>query len=86
MENPKDPGFTCPAGSPAGRIDYIFASPELAERLSACYHITESNGLRGEEASDHLPVVAEFAEHAEITNGPAYELTKHRPVDIVDNV
>ena len=27
-------GFTCPASTPAGRIDYIFASPELAFRLS----------------------------------------------------
>ncbi|HLX56185.1 MAG TPA: endonuclease/exonuclease/phosphatase family protein [Ktedonobacteraceae bacterium] len=57
-------GFTCPANAPAGRIDYIFASPELAGRLSACYVVTEGNGLRGDEASDHLPVVAEFGEHA----------------------
>ena len=85
VKNPNDPGFTCPAGSLAGRIDYIFASPELAERLSACYRITEGNGLRGEEASDHLPVVAEFVEHAEIANGPAYELTTHKPVERVDN-
>lgn len=85
VKNPQDPGFTCPAGSLAGRIDYIFASPELAERLSACYRITEGNGLRGEEASDHLPVVAEFAELAEIASEPAYELTTYRPVDRVDN-
>src|SRR6266571_2179259 len=32
--NPDAWGFTCPASSPAGRIDFIFASPELAERLS----------------------------------------------------
>src|SRR5579884_3391093 len=25
--NPDDRGFTCPAGAPAGRIDYIFVSP-----------------------------------------------------------
>jgi len=85
VKNPNDPGFTCPAGSLAGRIDYIFASPELAERLSACYRITEGNGLRSEEASDHLPVVAEFAEHAKVANRPAYELSTHRPVDRVDN-
>ena len=58
--NPDASGFTCPAVAPAGRIDYIFASPELTERLSACSVITEGNGLRGDEASDHLPVVAEF--------------------------
>ena len=58
LKNPKDPGFTCPAASLAGRIDYIFASPELAERLSASYVVTKGNGLRGDEASDHLPVVA----------------------------
>lgn len=61
--NPDSSGFTCPAGAPAGRIDYIFASPELAEELSACSVITEGNGLRGEEASDHLPIVAEFGKN-----------------------
>src|SRR5207248_539131 len=66
LKNPLDPGFTCPAASLAGRIDYIFASPELAERLSASYVVTEGNGLRGDEASDHLPVVAEFGERVEV--------------------
>jgi endonuclease/exonuclease/phosphatase family metal-dependent hydrolase len=60
--NPNAQGFTCPATAPAGRIDYIFASPELVERLSGCSVVTEGNGLRGDEASDHLPVVAEFGE------------------------
>ncbi len=55
-------GFTCPAKVPAGRIDYIFASPELAGRLSSCYVVTEEDGVPGEEASDHLPVLAEFGE------------------------
>jgi len=58
--NPQAWGFTCPARAPAGRIDYIFASPELAGRLSACEVVIEGNGSRGEEASDHLPVVADF--------------------------
>jgi endonuclease/exonuclease/phosphatase family metal-dependent hydrolase len=68
--NPHAWGFTCPARAPAGRIDYIFASPELAARLSACEVITEGNGLQGEEASDHLPVVADFGEsvQAEFTS------------------
>lgn len=60
--NPHAWGFTCPARALAGRIDYIFASPELAGRLSACEVVTEGNGLRGEEASDHLPVLADFGE------------------------
>lgn len=60
--NPGTQGFTCPASAPAGRIDYIFASPEVAERLAVCDVVTEGNGLRGDEASDHLPVVAEFGE------------------------
>jgi endonuclease/exonuclease/phosphatase family metal-dependent hydrolase len=59
--NPTAKGFSCPSGAPAGRIDYIFASPELAQDLSLCYIPTEGNGTSGEAASDHLPVVAEFA-------------------------
>jgi len=86
LKNPKDPGFTCPAASLAGRIDYIFASPELAERLSTSYVVTGGNGLRGDEASDHLPVVAEFGESVEVVNGPVYGLTTHRPVDLIDNI
>ena len=85
LKNPKDPGFTCPASSLAGRIDYIFASPELAERLSASYVVTEGNGFRGDEASDHLPVVAEFGERVEVANEPVHGLTTHRPVDLIDN-
>ncbi len=85
MKNPYDPGFTCPAGSLAGRIDYIFASPELARRLFISYRIAEGNGFRGEEASDHLPVFAEFGEHAEVVNEPVHGLTTHRPVDLMDN-
>jgi endonuclease/exonuclease/phosphatase family metal-dependent hydrolase len=58
--NPHVPGFTCPAGAPAGRIDYIFASPEMAGRLSTCKVLTEGNGVQGDKASDHYPVLAEF--------------------------
>ena len=60
--NPYAWGFTCPSSDPAGRIDFIFASPELAERLAACKVVTVGNGSRADEASDHLPVVAEFGE------------------------
>jgi hypothetical protein len=86
LKNPKDPGFTCPAASLAGRIDYIFASPELAERLSSSYVVTEGNGFRGDQASDHLPVVAEFRERVEVVNGPVHGLTTHRSVDLIDNI
>jgi endonuclease/exonuclease/phosphatase family metal-dependent hydrolase len=60
LKNPHSDGFTCPSAAPAGRIDYIFASPELAQSLSTCSIPAEGEGVRGEEASDHLPVVAEF--------------------------
>ncbi|MBX5457149.1 MAG: endonuclease/exonuclease/phosphatase family protein [Thermogemmatispora sp.] len=59
--HPHEPGFTCPALMPAGRIDFIFASPELAPRLRACQVVQEGNGIKGSQASDHLPVLAEFA-------------------------
>ncbi|HEV2580648.1 MAG TPA: hypothetical protein VGT44_07320, partial [Ktedonobacteraceae bacterium] len=59
---PRALGFTCPARAPAGRIDYIMASPQLAIRLSDCYVLSEGNGVSGYQASDHLPVVAEFGE------------------------
>ncbi|HLH61276.1 MAG TPA: endonuclease/exonuclease/phosphatase family protein [Ktedonobacteraceae bacterium] len=65
--NPRASGFTCPAGAPAGRIDYIFASPEMARRLSGCKIITEGNGVQGEQASDHYPVLAEFGESVQHT-------------------
>ena len=68
------------------RIDYIFASPELAERLSASYVVTKGNGLHGDEASDHLPVVAEFGERVEVVKGPVHGLTTYRPLDLIDNI
>ena len=58
--NPLKPGFTCPAAAPAGRIDFIFASQELAPRLEASHVVVKAGGVRGEEASDHLPVIATF--------------------------
>lgn len=59
--HPHDPGFTCPAAAPAGRIDYIFASERLLERLSMCrVLVTGEDGFLGEHASDHFAVTAEF--------------------------
>lgn len=59
--HPQEPGFTWPAALPAGRIDFVFASPELARRLSACKPLAEGAGIPGDQASDHLPVFAAFA-------------------------
>lgn len=58
--HPHEWGFTCPAAAPAGRIDYIFACPMLADRLTSCSVITEGGGMPADRASDHLPVTAKF--------------------------
>lgn len=57
--NPRAWGFTCPASAPAGRIDYIFANPLLATRLATC-KVVGGEEVRRLDASDHLPVMAEF--------------------------
>ncbi len=53
-------GFTCPAASPAGRIDFIFANPEMAARLETCYVLKDGEGVPGSTASDHLAIAGEF--------------------------
>jgi len=78
--NPHEWGFTCPSAAPAGRIDFIFASPDLAERLSACQVITEAGGLDAEEASDHLPVVADFGEGVKQDAGDEKQLMDSDPI------
>jgi len=60
--NPGVAGFTCPADAPAGRIDFIFASPELAASLTSSQTLTSGTSVSAEQASDHQPVVAEFGE------------------------
>jgi endonuclease/exonuclease/phosphatase family metal-dependent hydrolase len=60
LQHPQDQGFTCPAATPAGRIDYLFANSSLAARLSACRVIEGTDEVSGKDASDHLPVVADF--------------------------
>ena len=55
--HPSELGCTYPAHAPWLRIDYVFASPELAPRLRACW--VGSDG-RAAAASDHLPVSAAF--------------------------
>jgi endonuclease/exonuclease/phosphatase family metal-dependent hydrolase len=53
------PGFTYPSHAPWLRLDYVFASAQMASRLRACDVLTGSDAR---QASDHLPVLAEFAE------------------------
>lgn len=55
--HPGEPGFTYPADSPWLRLDYVFASPEMAPRLTACDIVL---GKIAAQASDHFGVVARF--------------------------
>lgn len=55
--HPTTSGYTSHTDYPAFRVDYIFASPSFASRLSACDVVT---GPEAERASDHFPVWAEF--------------------------
>lgn len=57
---PKEWAASCPTAAPAGRIDYIFASPDLAPRLRACEIVREAPARPVAAASDHYPVLAEF--------------------------
>ena len=58
--NPDALGFTCPAIKPSGRIDFLFASPELAAHLSKSAEVSSVAGIQVYEASDHLAVYADF--------------------------
>jgi endonuclease/exonuclease/phosphatase family metal-dependent hydrolase len=58
--HPHEYGYTFPASIPSLRIDYVFASSGLAPSLVSCSVITTGDGVSGEQASDHLPVLAEF--------------------------
>ncbi len=63
--NPLLPGFTYPSSAPSGRIDFIFASTDLAQHLSACSVIEADKAPQASIASDHLPVIAEFCKTTE---------------------
>ena len=58
--HPDTMGYTWPAPLPAGRVDLIFANPELASQLSAASVFVEGEGIGASDASDHSPVLAEF--------------------------
>jgi len=55
--NPLAPGLTLGTGRRVARVDYIFASGPLAQRLTACRVLSHPDVAR---ASDHSPVWAEF--------------------------
>lgn len=56
--HPEQSGYTYRSDAPLARIDYIFASPQMARRLRACERV---EGELAGGASDHLPVWADFA-------------------------
>ena len=55
--HPDEPGYTYLAWAPWLRLDYLFASRALADRLVDCRVVRSELAAR---ASDHLPVHAEF--------------------------
>jgi endonuclease/exonuclease/phosphatase (EEP) superfamily protein YafD len=57
--HPRDDGFTLFASDPRARLDYVFADPTLSSALRECRVVTQPDSVR--TASDHLPVLAEFA-------------------------
>jgi endonuclease/exonuclease/phosphatase family metal-dependent hydrolase len=61
--HPRAQGYTCATWMPAARIDYVFADRVMAARLRRC-EVVGSRRWPDREAtiaSDHHPVVAEFA-------------------------
>jgi endonuclease/exonuclease/phosphatase family metal-dependent hydrolase len=58
--DPRTRELTCPADAPGGRIDYIWATPDLAERLVSCEVLTDAPGCPVTRASDHRPILATF--------------------------
>lgn len=57
--HPDADGFTYGPPNPIGRIDYVFANGVMKERLKACFVVRDPPAV--DRASDHYPVVAEFA-------------------------
>ena len=55
--HPGEPGFTYPADCPWLRLDYVFAAPLMAARLTSCQVVADDIAAH---ASDHLAVVARF--------------------------
>lgn len=58
--HPLASGLTYPAQWPAGRIDFIFASSQMAPLLQRAEVFTGGEDVHPRLASDHLPLLAEF--------------------------
>jgi endonuclease/exonuclease/phosphatase family metal-dependent hydrolase len=56
--DPRQRAMTCPSDEPAGRIDYLFASPALAKSLGDCETLADAPARPISAASDHRPVIA----------------------------
>ncbi len=59
--HPQADGFTWMPGNPTTRYDYILADQALATALYACRVVDEAEVQAVSAASDHFPVLAEFA-------------------------
>ena len=62
LAHPRAHGYTCATWLPAARIDYVFASPAVGERLARC-DVVGGRGWPDPDAttaSDHFPVAADF--------------------------
>jgi len=55
--HPRSSGYTYPSDQPWLRLDYVFATPQVAARLRACEIIRTKVARR---ASDHFPICAVF--------------------------
>jgi endonuclease/exonuclease/phosphatase family metal-dependent hydrolase len=61
--HPRAHGYTCATWLPAARIDYLFASPEAAERLTRCDVVGGRSWPDRDAtgASDHFPLAGDFS-------------------------
>ena len=57
--HPHRDGFTLPTPEPHARLDYIFINAWLQDRLQTCEVVRDV--AAADMASDHYPVLAEFA-------------------------
>jgi endonuclease/exonuclease/phosphatase family metal-dependent hydrolase len=60
--HPRAHGYTCATWLPAARIDYVFASSDLAHQVLSCEVLGGRGHAAGEitTASDHFPLAAEI--------------------------
>jgi exodeoxyribonuclease III len=58
LRHPHDPGPTLPTSDPHIRLDYVFVPQQYAGRILNCDVVRHPDAVK---ASDHFPVVADFA-------------------------